>query len=78
MLRFYIIRRKRQPHSHIIATFVENTEDTAMMKFPIGVQSFEQLRNDGYTVLSEPRITGDGCYESAIADPEGNRVEITE
>lgn len=38
----------------------------------------KQLRNDGYTILSEPRTTGDGCYESAVADPEGNRVEITE
>ena len=38
----------------------------------------EQLRCDGYAVLGEPRTTGDGCYESAIADPEGNRVEITE
>lgn len=37
----------------------------------------ERLRADGYTVLSEPRTTGDGCYESAVADPEGNRVEIT-
>lgn len=38
----------------------------------------ERLRSDGYTILSEPRTTGDGCYESAIADPEGNYVEITE
>lgn len=37
----------------------------------------ERLRADGYTILSEPRTTGDGCYESAVADPEGNRVEIT-
>lgn len=37
----------------------------------------ECLRADGYTILSEPRVTGDGCYESAIADPEGNYVEIT-
>ena len=37
----------------------------------------ERLRADGYTILSEPRITGDGYYESAIADPEGNYVEIT-
>ena len=37
----------------------------------------EQLRADGYTILSEPRTTGDGYYESAIADPEGNCVEIT-
>lgn len=32
----------------------------------------EQLRADGYTILSEPRITGDGYYESAVADSEGN------
>lgn len=38
----------------------------------------ETLRNDGYTVLSEPRVTGDGYYESAVADPEGNMIEITE
>jgi len=34
------------------------------------------LRNDGYHILSEPRTTGDGYYESVVADPEGNRVEI--
>ncbi len=38
----------------------------------------ERLRNDGCVILSEPRTTGDGCYESAVADPEGNRIEITE
>lgn len=37
----------------------------------------ERLRKDGYTILSEPRTTGDGYYESAVADPEGNYVEIT-
>ncbi len=37
----------------------------------------ERLRNDGYTILSEPRTTGDGYFESAVTDPEGNTVEIT-
>ncbi|WP_455954177.1 VOC family protein [Alistipes ihumii] len=37
----------------------------------------ERLRQDGYAVLGEPRTTGDGYYESVVADPEGNRVEIT-
>ncbi len=37
----------------------------------------ERLRADGYAILSEPRTTGDGCYESAVADPEGNYVEIS-
>lgn len=31
----------------------------------------------GYEVLSGPRVTGDGYYESCISDPEGNRIEIT-
>lgn len=38
----------------------------------------ERLRNDGITIIGEPRTTGDGYYESIILDPEGNHVEITE
>jgi lactoylglutathione lyase len=38
----------------------------------------EQLRTDGYRVLGEPRVTGDGYYESVMEDCEGNRIEITE
>ena len=37
----------------------------------------EQLRTDGFKILGEPRITGDGYYESVILDPEENRIEIT-
>lgn len=37
----------------------------------------EQLRKDGITIVGEPRKTGDGYYESAVLDPEGNRIEIT-
>lgn len=36
-----------------------------------------QIVNDGYELYSAPRDTGDGYYESAVADPDGNRVEIT-
>ncbi len=36
-----------------------------------------QLRRDGYPVLGEPRTTGDGYYESVVADPDGNLLEIT-
>jgi lactoylglutathione lyase len=32
---------------------------------------------DGYEVLSGPRVTGDGYYESCIAGIEGNIIEIT-
>ena len=35
------------------------------------------LVKDGYELLSPVRVTGDDYYESCIADPEGNRVEIT-
>lgn len=35
-----------------------------------------RLRQAGLTVVSEPRRTGDGYYESVVLDPEGNRVEI--
>ncbi len=37
----------------------------------------EQLRQDGFTIIGEPRTTGDGYYESVILDPENNRIEIT-
>ncbi len=37
----------------------------------------DELMKSGYTVVSEPRYTGDGYYESCILDPDGNRLEIT-
>lgn len=37
----------------------------------------EQLRADGYPVISGPRTTGDGYYESCILGIEGNQIEIT-
>ncbi len=37
----------------------------------------ERLKMDGYSVVSEPRVTGDGYYESCIIDFEGNKIEIT-
>jgi putative intracellular protease/amidase/catechol 2,3-dioxygenase-like lactoylglutathione lyase family enzyme len=37
----------------------------------------EKLRGDGYEIVGEPRTTGDGYYESCVAGPEGNLVEIT-
>lgn len=36
-----------------------------------------QLRDDGYRVISNPRTTGDGYYESCLIDLEGNQIEIT-
>lgn len=36
-----------------------------------------QLKQDGYQVISGPRTTGDGYYESCIVAIEGNQIEIT-
>ncbi len=37
----------------------------------------QEIVKDGYKLLSSPRETGDGYFESCVADPEGNRIEIT-
>jgi len=37
----------------------------------------ERLREDGFTISSDVRMTGDGYIESVILDPDGNCVEIT-
>ena len=37
----------------------------------------EILKHDGYDVVSGPRTTGDGYYESCIIGIEGNQIEIT-
>lgn len=34
------------------------------------------LENDGHRIVSRPRITGDGYYESVVLDPEGNIIEL--
>ena len=36
-----------------------------------------RLKADDYTVISGPRTTGDGYYESCIIVIEGNQIEIT-
>lgn len=36
-----------------------------------------ELKTDGYEVVSGPRTTGDGYYESCIIAIEGNQIEIT-
>lgn len=36
-----------------------------------------RIREDGYEVISGPRTTGDGYYESCVIGIEGNQIEIT-
>ena len=38
----------------------------------------ERLKSDGFDVISGPRVTGDGYYESCVVIIEGNLIEITE
>ena len=59
-------------------------EFTGLVHFAISLGSSdavdmltEQLRNDGFEVVREPRTTGDGYYESIVLDPEGNKIELT-
>ncbi len=37
-----------------------------------------RLREDGYSIVSEQRVTGDNYYEAVVKDPDGNLIEITE
>ena len=36
-----------------------------------------RLQNDGFQVISGPRTTGDGYYESCVIAIEGNQIELT-
>lgn len=38
----------------------------------------QRLATDGYNVVSGPRTTGDGYYESCVQGFENNLIEITE
>lgn len=59
------------------------TQHTGIIHMAFSVGSVEkvdaltlEMKNKGVKILSEPRRTGDGYYESCIADPDGNRIEI--
>jgi lactoylglutathione lyase len=36
----------------------------------------EQFRGDGFKVIGETRVSGDGYYEGVILDAEGNVIEL--
>lgn len=66
----------------IAAHPARETEGYAHLAFSVGseeeVLSFtNRLRSHGVAIVNEPRRTGDGYFESVIADPDGNLVEIT-
>ena len=54
----------------------------AHMAFSVGSKEAvdgltQRLNADGYPVISGPRTTGDGYYESCMLGFEGNVIEIT-
>ena len=62
--------------------YIKNYYGMAHISFSVGSKEnvdevTSKLQRDGYTVLDGPRKTGDGYYESAVFDPEKNRLEIT-
>ena len=67
-----------------------NTNDTikaqhrGIIHLAFGVDRMEEvdakakeLRQDGFSILSGPRKTGDGYYEFETLDPDNNRLEVT-
>ena len=57
---------------------------TGLIHFAFSVGSEEavdtltaRLKADGFTVVSGPRTTGDGYYESCVLAIEDNQIEIT-
>ena len=68
----------------------ENSNDTiqdqhlGIIHLAFGVESpdlvdrkAQELKEDGYVILSGPRKTGDGYYEFETLDPDNNRLEVT-
>ncbi len=65
-------------------TFKKSTVRTGFIHIAFSVGSKEKvdrltqiLKSDGYTILNEPRTTGDGYYESCIVGIEENLIELT-
>ena len=63
--------RKEKQHTGLIHFAISVGDKAGVDKLT------EKLRTDGYEIVGEPRVTGDGYYESVVLDPDGNRIEIT-
>lgn len=61
-----------------------NQQYLGIIHLAFGVKSIQEvdekaneLKKDGYSILSGPRRTGDGYYEFETLDPDNNRIEVT-
>ena len=62
--------------------YINNSLELYILPFSLGSKEkvdnlTNLLKSDGIEILDGPRKPGDGYYETAFLDPEGNRVEIT-
>jgi len=76
--RLELLSHADMPHTQ------KDAKDSGLIHFALSLGSKEtvdkttaQIQAMGFQVLSGPRLTGDGYYESCFLDPEGNRVELT-
>jgi lactoylglutathione lyase len=70
-----------KPH---LATAGAESSQCGYAHFALSLGSEEQvrtfteiLRGKGIVIKSAPRQTGDGYFESVVADPDGNLIELT-
>ncbi len=79
--RLEIMHRQSLSHTH---PRIDHTETGYIhLCFAIGSRgkvdaAAERFKDDGFTIVDGPRMTGDGYYEFTTLDPDGNRVEVTE
>ena len=60
---------------------IDKTNGISHIAFSVGskenvIALTNQIVADGYNLLSPIRYTGDGYFESCIADPDGNRIRV--
>lgn len=75
------IELMHRPDIHDSVTPRAHTKGLAHISVTVGAKESvnaltERLRTDNFTIASEPRTSGDGYYESAVLDPEGNYIEL--
>ena len=64
------------PEKHLMRTGFAHLAFRVGSKEKVDILT-DQLKADGFRVISGPRTTGDGYYESCILGIEDNQIEIT-
>lgn len=69
-------------NKHFLSPRIQDSLGYSHLALAVGNQAAvdqmtETLVAAGFPLLSGPRWTGDGYYESVVQDPEGNLIELT-